>query len=49
MWIFQPFRTAPTFLSEAKSVYGDGHAGHKYVTPSVENDEKVGIFDTEDF
>ena len=41
---FQPFRTAPLILADAKSIYGDGHTGHKYVTPSLENDEKVDIF-----
>ena len=30
-------------MAEAKTIYGDGHVGHKYVTPSGENDEKVGI------
>ena len=41
--MFQPFRTATIVLPEAKTIYGDGHTGHKYVTPSGENDEKVVI------
>ena len=31
-------------MAEAKSIYGDGHVGHKYVTPSAENDDKVRDF-----
>ena len=43
--MFQPFRTTAIVLPEAKTIYGDGHTGHKYVTPSAENDEKVGTFE----
>ena len=38
---FQPFRNAPTLLAEAKTIYGDGHTGRKYVTNAVDMDEKV--------
>ena len=42
--MFQPFRTAAIVLPEAnQSIYGDGHVGHKYVTTSEENEEKVSV------
>ena len=28
-------------LPEAKTIYGDGHVGQKYVTPTAVVDEKV--------
>ena len=35
----QPFRTSTLVLAGAKSIYGDGHIGHKYVTNSGEMEE----------
>ena len=39
---FQPFRNSPIILPEAKTIYGVGDVGQKYVTPSEVVDEKVG-------
>ena len=39
--IFQPFRNSPMVLAEAKTIYGDGHTGRKYVTNAKDMDEKV--------
>ena len=41
---FQPFRNAPMILAEAKTIYGDGHKGRKYVTNAVDMDDKVWIW-----
>ena len=31
-------------LAEANTIYGDGHVGQKYVTPSAVVEEKVSYF-----